>query len=188
MKRHLVPRRLLPVAILAALSFSLAGVAQAGPAEPSVPSTIAVRDGHEVFLIGHAVGVQIHACSVVGSGYGWRFAGPRAELYGDNGKLLMTHFAGPSWQTRDGSKVTAVLDENASITVDETAIPWLRLRVTSRTAGADGDRLAATTYIQRIQTTGGLAPSPDRCNAGSVGEVAEIPYTAVYAFWKATGN
>lgn len=188
MKRHLVPRRLLPVAIVAALFVSLAGVAQAGPAEPSVPGTIAVRDGHKVFLIGNAVGVQIHTCSAVGSGYGWRFAGPRATLYGDNGKLLMTHFAGPSWQTTDGSKVMAVLDENASITVDQTAIPWLRLRVTSHTAGADGDRLAGTTYIQRLQTTGGLAPSPELCNAGSLGDVAEIPYTAVYAFWKATGN
>jgi hypothetical protein len=56
------------------------------------------------------------------------------------------------------------------------------------TAGADGDRLGATTYIQRLDTSGGLAPAPDTCNAMTVGQVAEIPYTAEYAFWKATGN
>ena len=188
MKRHLLPRRLLPVAILAALAASLAGVAQAGPAEPAVPTAIAVPEGHKLFLIGHAVGVQIHACSAVGSGYSWRFAGPRADLYADNGNLLMTHFGGPSWQARDGSKVMAALDGNGSITMDPTAIPWLRLRVTSRSAGADGDRLFGTTYIQRIQTTGGLAPAPDECDADAVGDVAEVPYTAVYVFWKAAGN
>ena len=187
MKRH-IPRRLLPVAILAALAASLAGVAQAGPAEPAVPTAIAVPEGHKLVLVGHAVGVQIHACSAIGSGFGWRFAGPRADLYDDNGKLLTTHFAGPSWQAKDGSKVMAVLDGNGAITVDPTAIPWLRLRVTSRSEGLDGDRLFGTTYIQRIQTTGGLAPSPATCHAGTVGDVAEVPYTAVYAFWKATGN
>jgi hypothetical protein len=187
MKRSIVLKRLLPAAILAALAASLAGVAQAGPAEPSVPPEIAVRDGHKPFLTAHAVGVQIHTCATTPSGYGWKFGGPRAELYGSNGKLLGTHFSGPSWQTRDGSKITATLDGDGTITVDPTAIPWLRLRVTSATGGADGDRLARTTYIQRIQTTGGLAPAPEACNAGTLGHVAEVPYTAVYAFWKATG-
>ena len=41
---------------------------------------------------------------------------------------------------------------------------------------------------QRLATTGGLAPAPDECNAATLGQVAEIPYTADYAFWKATGN
>ena len=187
MKRFTVPRGLLPLAMLAVLAVSLAGVARAGPAQPSVPTEIAVRDGHKLFLIGHAVGVQIHACSPTAGGYRWRFLGPRAELYGHNGKLLASHFSGPSWQARDGSKVMAALDGDGMITVDQTAIPWLRLRATSTSAGADGDRLAGTTYIQRIATTGGLAPASDMCNAGTVGEVAEVPYTAVYAFWKATG-
>jgi hypothetical protein len=188
MKRSPVPRRLLPLALLAALAVSLAGVAQAGPAKPAVPAKIAVPEGHKLFLVGHASGFQIHACTAIGSGYGWRFLGPRANLYGDNGKLLTTHFAGPSWQARDGSKVVATLDGDGAVTVDPTAIPWLRLRVTSATVGADGGRLTATTYIQRLETTGGLAPAPATCNAAAVGDVAEVPYTALYAFWKATGN
>jgi hypothetical protein len=188
MKRSIVLRRLLVAASLVALATSLAGVAHAGPAAPAVPTEIVVPEGHKPFLIGHAVGVQIHTCAATSSGYRWAFAGPRAELYGDNGKLLTTHFSGPSWQATDGSLVKAALDGNGSKTVDPTAIPWLRLRFTSRSAGADGDRLAATTYIQRIQTTGGLAPAPEACDADAVGDVAEVPYTAVYVFWKATGN
>jgi Protein of unknown function (DUF3455) len=188
MKRSTLARRLLPAAILAALAVSLAGVAHAGPPEPAVPTAIAVPEGHKLFLVGHAVGVQRHECSTIAGGYGWRFVGPRANLYGDNGKLLMTHFGGPSWQARDGSRVMATLDGTGTVTVDPTAIPWLRLRVTSRSVGADGDRLFATTYIQRIRTAGGLAPAAEQCNAGTVGQVAEVPYTAVYTFWKATGN
>ena len=73
------------------------------------------------------------------------------------------------------------------VTVDPTAIPWLLLSPVSKGAGPDGDRLAHTTYIQRIATTGGLAPAAALCNAGTVGTVAEVPYTADYYFWKKTG-
>jgi hypothetical protein len=187
MKRIIVPQRLLPAMVLAALAIAIPAIARAAPAEPAVPPGIAVVDGHKLFLVAHAVGVQIHECVPDGSGYRWRFVGPRADLYGDSGSLLATHSSGPSWQARDGSKVTATLDATP-ITVDATAIPWLRLRVTSATAGPDGDRLADTKYIQRIETTGGLAPAASTCNADTLGHVAEVPYTADYAFWKASGS
>jgi hypothetical protein len=188
MNKPTVPQRLLPATILAALAIVIPAIALAGPPTPAVPPEIAVVDGHKLFLVAHAVGVQIHECVPNGSGYRWRFVGPRAELYDDNGNQIATHFSGPSWQARDGSKVTATLDGNGSVTVDPTAIPWLRLRVTSASAGVDGDRLAGTTYIQRIETTGGLAPAAATCNAETLGHVAEVPYTADYAFWKATGS
>jgi uncharacterized protein DUF3455 len=183
-----IPRLLVPATILAALLVGLPGPANAGPAEPPVPAKIVVPEGNKLFLVGHAVGVQIHECIPAATGYRWRFVGPRADLYGENGALLATHFAGPRWQARDGSTILAALDGDATVTVDPTAIPWLRLRVTSATAGADGDRLGATTYVQRLDTSGGLAPAPDTCNAMTVGQMAEIPYRADYAFWKATGN
>lgn len=185
MKRSILTRRLVP-AILVVLAVALPAAANAGPEEPPVPGAIVVPDGHKAFLVGHAVGVQIHTCALIDGSYRWRFGGPRANLYDDTWKLLATHFGGPSWQARDGSKITAALDGNGSITVDPTAIPWLRLRVTSETAGADGDRLVGTKYIQRIETTGGLAPAPETCNAETGGQVAEVPYTADYVFWKKT--
>ena len=51
--------------------------------------------------------------------------------------------------------------------------------------GAFGDKMVPTTYIQRINTTGGLAPAAASCNASSTGLVQEIAYTADYFFWKA---
>jgi Protein of unknown function (DUF3455) len=183
MKRSIVTGRLVP-AILVVLAVALPAAAHAGPEAPSVPGKIAVGDGHKVFLVGHAVGVQIHECiPATPSGYRWRFVGPRADLYDDSANLLATHFGGPSWQARDGSKVVGTLDA-PPVTVDPTAIPWLLLQPTRVTAGPDGDRLAGTTFIQRVATTGGLAPDASTCTAGTAGAEAEVPYTADYVFFK----
>ena len=171
------------VALVAA--FPLAQAAVAGPPAPEVPVDIQVPEGHKVFLVGHAVGVQIYSCNAVSGGYAWTPVAPRANLYGDNGKLIATHFGGPTWQAQDGSQVVGRRDA-PPVTVDATAIPWLRLAAASTSAGADGDRLAPTTYIQRVATTGGLAPAAATCNATSAGTVEEIPYTADYYFWKKT--
>jgi hypothetical protein len=185
MKRYINPNRLLVAAIVAAAAASSAApVAQAGPPEPAVPPAIAVPDGHKLFLIGHAVGVQIHLCNATPSGYRWDFVAPRADLYNDHGKLISTHFGGPTWQAQDGSKVVAGRVDG--VTVDASAIDWLLLSAASTAAGPDGDRLVGTTFIQRINTTGGLAPAAAACNAATAGTKAEVPYTADYYFWKAT--
>jgi hypothetical protein len=170
------------VAVLAA--WPLAQVASAGPAEPVVPGDIAVRDGNKLFLVGHAVGVQIYSCNASSGGFSWGLLAPRADLYDDNGRVIITHFGGPSWQAKDGSKVVGRREEQ--VTADASAIPWLLLSAASTTAGPDGDRLADTTFIQRIATTGGLAPAAAECNATTAGDQAEIPYTADYYFWKET--
>ena len=171
--------------VAAAAVLSVTQVAQAGPPPPVVPSKIEVRDGNKVFLVGHGVGVQIYSCNTTSSGFAWGFVAPRANLYNDHGKLIITHFGGPTWQAIDGSRVVGQLVD--FVTVDTTAIPWLLLSAASTAAGPDGDRLVATTYIQRIATTGGLAPPASECNATTAGTVAEVPYTADYYFWKKTG-
>jgi len=157
----------------------LTGVATAAPSAPDVPGGIAVAEGNKPFLIGHAGGVQIYRCN----GAGWELYAPRAKLYGDNGHLIATHFGGPSWQATDGSKVVGKRIKDP-ITVDLTAIPWLLLQPTQATAGPDGDRLAGTTFIQRVATAGGLAPDASSCTAETAGNESEVPYTADYVFWK----
>jgi hypothetical protein len=181
-RRHIVAS---VVALVAA--FPLAQAAVAGPVAPDVPTDIKVPAGNKVFLVGHATGVQIYSCNPTAGGYAWTLVAPRAELYGDTGKLIATHSGGPTWQANDGSSVVGRRDA-PPVTVDGSAIPWLRLAANSASSGQDGDRLAQTTYIQRVATTGGLAPSAASCNATTAGAVEEIPYTADYYFWKATGN
>ena len=154
--------------------------------DPAVPTRIQVPDGHKPFLLAHAAGVQIYACSTTPDGPKWRLVAPRAELYGDNGQVLATHFGGPTWEAKDGSWVKAQRVDG--VTVDPGAIQWLLLKFTTRAAGPDGDRLAGTTYIQRIATAGGLEPAAAECDADAIGSVREIPYTADYRFWKALGS
>jgi len=187
MKRFIRSKSVLAAAIVAGVAaWPLAQVAYAGPAEPQVPTKIQVGAGNKVFLVGHAVGVQIWGCNPTGTGFGWTLVAPRANLYDDNGKLIITHFAGPTWQAKDGSHVAGQLVDR--VTVDVTAIPWLLLSATSPAAGADGDRLVGTTFIQRIATAGGLAPGAGTCNPDTAGTTAEVPYTADYYFWKRTGR
>lgn len=178
----------LPVMLAWLLAATLAGLAlasgpaSAGPAAPPVPEEIEVEDGHKPFLLAHAAGVQIYECS--GATLKWRLVAPRADLYDDNGTLLGTHFGGPTWEARDGSQVKGQRVDG--VTVDSAAIQWLLIKATP-SAGADGDRLAGTTFIQRIATAGGLEPPAADCNPDTVATVEEIPYTADYVFWKAHG-
>jgi hypothetical protein len=177
-------RRLLITAMATvAVALPLAQVAQAGPAAPSVPGEIAVSGDHKPYLIAHAEGVQIYACHSVADGYAWRLLAPRATLTGENDMPLGRHYGGPTWEARDGSTVVGVRE--AGVSVDPAAVDWLRLRADSRTAGADGDRLADTTYIQRINTVGGRPPAAGECDEDVVGEQREIPYSADYVFFKA---
>ena len=179
-------RILLAGIVAVATALTLAQTANAEPMAPPVPGEIVAPEGHKPFLIGHATGVQIYACRSTAAGYEWGLVAPRANVYDDKGKLLMTHAGGPSWVAQDGSKVIARRDK--FVNVDRTAVDWLLLAATSATAGPDGDRLAGTTYIQRIKTVGGIAPPAGECTADTAGTQNEVSYTADYVFWKRTGS
>ena len=84
MKRYAQLHHLLVAAAAAALLLS--PLAHAGPAAPDVPGAIAVEEGHKVFLVGHAVGVQIYSCGATQTGFAWTLLAPRAELYDDTGQ------------------------------------------------------------------------------------------------------
>lgn len=170
-------RRLILTAALIATA-AVPAAAIAGPAAPPVPGDIAVPEGHKPYLVAHAEGVQIYTCE----GSAWKLLAPRATLTGDNDQVIASHYGGPTWEARDGSSVIAKRD--AGVPGAPGAIDWLRLKASSTAAGADGDRLAGTTYIQRIHTVGGVAPA----GACAAGASAEVPYTADYVFFKATGS
>ena len=170
--------KILPV-LSAALLISgvLATTASARPlAEPQVPPEIKVEAGHQLFDIGHALGVQIYACN----GTAWTFVAPRATLVTERLHVIH-HFAGPTWQDLDGSSVVGQLVK--PVTVDPKSIPWLLLSQKSTTPGKFGNYLTKTSFIQRINTRGGLAPAASTCTAAANGVQREVPYTADYYFW-----
>jgi hypothetical protein len=156
----------------------------AKPSPPTVPKLIQPPAGHVPFLLGHASGTQNYICQQSGSTYTWTLVAPDAKLVDDKGQQIMTHFAGPTWQAKDGSKVVGARVE--SFPSPSGAIPWLLLRATSTAPGPDGDQLVGTTYIQRVNTTGGVAPATG-CDAGHVGATQKVPYTSDYYFYRAKG-
>jgi hypothetical protein len=48
-----------------------------------------------------------------------------------------------------------------------------------------GIQLAQTTYIHRVNTSGGVAPGAGCSEAGNVGAFALVPYTTDYIFYRA---
>lgn len=134
-----------------------------------------VSAGNRLALHTYAEGVQTYRWS----GAGWDFVGPRAVLYADAGRRgrIGTHFGGPTWQSNGGSRVVAAVAERCDR--DPDAIAWLLLGTTdSNGRGPFGK----TTFIQRVNTAGGLAPA----GAGAFeGETKEVRYTAEYLFFRA---
>ena len=178
------PRLLVAGALTAVLAAALAPhAAQAGPSAPQVPADIAPPAGHKPYLVGHADGVQTYTCLTVAGGHAWGPGRPTADLRDGSGKVIIRHFAGPSWQANDGSTVIGSRVDGE--TVDPTALPWLLLSARPATPAAEGDRLTGTTYIQRVATTSGLPPAAGLCSAATAGAAVDVPYTADYVFWKA---
>ena len=79
----------------------------------------------------------------------------------------------------DGS--TVVGSRLAGVTVDTTAVPWLLLQAIAHTGSG---KMAKVSFIQRLNTTGGLAPSADSCSAANLGALVNIDYTADYYFYQ----
>jgi hypothetical protein len=94
-----------------------------------------------------------------------------------------------TWQhSRDTSTVwaVAIASSSDSIFVAPGAIPWLLLQVVGAQDGpTGGDKLSETTFIQRLNTSGGIAPSTGCTLSTDVGKKALVPYTTDYFFDKA---
>jgi len=166
-------RFLLIVASLASLSL-VHSKAQEAPPQLKPP------DNERLLLKVHAKGDQIYSCASMNGQFAWNFKAPDAQLFDDDGKLFGKHFAGPSWEISDGSKVVGKLAVN-SPSPDADSIPWLLLRVVDH-SGPAGGRLSPVTSIQRLNTKGGKAPA-NGCDAAHDGQEVRVPYSADYYFY-----
>jgi hypothetical protein len=167
--------------LLAFAMLAPAALAQEESRTPDLPTplcdSIRVEAGHELAFHTYAVGVQVYKWN----GTAWVFVEPVANLYADKGfrGQVGTHYAGPTWESNSGSKVVARRVQNTGCTPDANAIPWLKLEKVSTDGSGIFD---GVTFIQRVNTTGGIAPAAP---GTFVGQVAEIPYTAEYFFYRA---
>lgn len=156
--------------------------AQSKPAQTrKVPATL-TPPGNAVFLFeSKAQGVQIYACEATAEApttFTWTFKAPEATLRNARGEVVATHYAGPTWQGNDGSTVVAAVLARAD-SPSKKAIPWLLLEAKSHTGSGE---FSTITYIQRLDTKGGIAPTKG-CDAAHANAQARVPYEATYAFY-----
>jgi hypothetical protein len=147
-------------------------------APQQVPQQIQAPAGERLLLQVHAKGDQVYTCKGDGGQFTWALKAPDAQLFSKDGKLFGKHFAGPSWEASDCSRVTGKAVANAS-SPDADSIPWLLVNIVSH----DGKGvLSSATTIQRIDTKGGKAPATG-CDASHFGQEVRVPYSADYLFY-----
>lgn len=172
-------------------------------AVPPVPLNLEVPAGQELFLAGYAEGTQNYVCLPAAAGVAWRFLGPQATLFSLRTRVpriqLTTHFLSgnpaeadlprPTWQhSIDSSRVWGRVRASSADPnyVEAGAIPWLLVEAAGTERGPLGGLLAETTFIHRVNTSGGVAPSTGCTDAGHVGAVVLVPYSTDYFFYRAS--
>lgn len=160
--------------ILAGMVLSLALTAQ------DVPEALRPPVDQELAFTLKATGFQIYesrAAKDDPARLEWAFVAPEAELADATGAKAGTHYAGPTWEGLDGSKVVG--EVKAKDTSRSTgSIPWLLL---AAKATSGSGRFARVKSIQRLDTSGGAAPAAGPSQAG---QIIKVPYQATYAFFQ----
>ncbi|MGC1453574.1 MAG: DUF3455 domain-containing protein [Nitrospirota bacterium] len=148
---------------------------------PKIPAPLSVPNDQKLSFALRGVGVQIYVCKAVKKDparFDWAFLAPEAVLLDDQAHKLGKHYAGPTWEANDGSKVVGevLAKDNGP---DPAAVPWLLLRGKAHTGTGIFSQIVS---IQRLNTEGGKAPA-DRCTRATAGTKARVPYTANYYFY-----
>ena len=151
---------------------------QSSKSEVVVPESLNPGQDQSLALVAAAKGVQIYECSVSdeqAGKYEWVNIAPKADLFDKNGNKIGKHYAGPHWESNDGSKVLGTVKEKVDAPLPG-AVSWLLL-----SAKSDGPKgvFSEVTTIQRLNTVGGVAPATS-CSQAEVGKLAQSDYTADY--------
>jgi hypothetical protein len=183
MYRTKINRLVQSLAIIALISLAvtpaLAFDNENGPVLPEECSSIRVPEGNKLAFHAYAKGVQIYKWNLITQK--WDLLAPQAGLFAEESYFgeVGSHYAGPTWESKSGSKVEGRRVLGTGCTPDPSAVAWILLsKYRSEGAGI----FSKVTYIQRVNTTGGLAPAlPGLLD----GETQEVPYTAEYYFYRA---
>ena len=184
----------------------------------TTPTAITPPVGNQLFLAGHAFGSQGYVCLPKDGSVSWTVNAPRPEatlfatFFGEpvqiithflshddnpNDPTLPVAFGNATWQSSfDSSKVWAVASPETTIVAgtdpscpNTGSIACLLLTAIGTEEGPTGGKiLAKTTFVQRLNTKGGSAPSNPSTGClttGDVGHQLLVPYSADYFFFRA---
>ena len=154
----------------------------AASAFAQVPAEVTPPAGNKAVLTLVGAGDLTYECKAVADKPGtfaWTFAGPNAKLLDANKKEVGKYYAGPTWESNDGSKVTG-----KQLAVAPGAAGSIPLQLVQANPATGKGAMTDVTYIQRLKTVGGVAPATPACAAANVGAKTTVPYQADYVFFK----
>jgi hypothetical protein len=151
--------------------------------QSALPGPVQVPAGNKVAMETVGIGRITYECraksNVMGE-FEWFFVGPDARLMDRSGKQVGKYYGPPAtWENMDGSKVTAT--QVAVAPAMAGSIPYQLVK--ANPAMGNG-MMTGTTYIQRVATRGGVAPSM-ACGASNIGAKQIVDYQADYIFYRA---
>ena len=150
--------------------------------QAALPDVVKVPAGHRVALETAASGDITYECRPkkdMAGQFEWVFVGPAAGLRDRQGMRVGKYFGPPAtWESDDGSKVTG-----AQVAVASTGAADIPLQLVKANPATGAGVMQGVTYIQRVNTRGGVAPvSP--CTTASIGHTQRVAYAADYVFWR----
>ncbi|GGN82044.1 hypothetical protein GCM10010112_59140 [Actinoplanes lobatus] len=148
--------------------------------DPRVPAELTPPAGNVLHSVLKARGVQIYECR----GGTWTLLEPAASLTGVTmhpvKKLSALHFRGPSWQSDQDGSLLEGDGPNAKRAPSEHPNSIPQLLIPAKLNRGDGV-FGKVTYVQRLDTVGGVAPAGPCTGSGATA----VPYRAVYRFFAA---
>jgi hypothetical protein len=157
-----------------------ASLATNGVVAQSVPEAVRPPAGQRAAMTWTGTGELAYECRAKADASGaheWAFVGPDAKLTDSGGAVKGRYFAGPTWEASDGSRISG--KQVAVAAASAGNIPFQLVKA----EGGSGS-LGSVTYIQRINTRGGVAPM-DSCSSANRGARMSVPYSADYVFYRA---
>lgn len=150
-------------------------------ATPDVPEAVRPPSDHKMTLHTVGVGEITYECRLKAGAtdaHEWAFVAPVATLTDKSKKPVGKYYAGPTWAAADGSKVTG-----KQVAVAPAAPGNIPLQLVKAEPATGNGAMSGVTYIQRLNTQGGVAPA-DPCAAATVGAKKQVSYQADYLFYK----
>ena len=146
----------------------------------ALPEAVRVPAGQTMRMVATGVGEITYECrekAAAAGQYEWAFVAPMATLYSGDKRSVGKYYAGPTWEAADGSKVTG-----KQVAVSPAAPGNIPMQLVKTDPAMGSGAMTGVTYIQRLNTKGGVAPSM-ACDAASKGKRQQVAYEADYVFY-----
>ncbi len=146
----------------------------------SLPEAVRVPAGQNMKMAATGVGMLTYECrekTAAAGQYEWALVGPVATLYSADKRTVGKYYAGPTWESNDGSKITG-----KQVAVAPSAPGNIPMQLVKADPAMGAGAMTGVNYVQRVNTKGGVAPATT-CDAAGKGQRQQVAYEADYVFY-----